>query len=86
MNTIIYKFVQNVSLIEKNNKKYIYVVSEDGSSVNQIEVTVGSSVDNTIQVLSGVTDGERVVIEGMRILSDGAKINDISQHTGENDA
>ena len=81
-----YPVVPDDCIIEKNNKKYIYVVSEDGSSVNQIEVTVGSSVDNTIQVLSGVTDGERVVIEGMRILSDGAKINDISQHTGENDA
>ncbi|MFA6938241.1 MAG: efflux RND transporter periplasmic adaptor subunit, partial [Treponema sp.] len=65
-------------IIEKSNKKYVYVVKADGETVSEREVTIGETVDNVIQLLTGVSDGETVVVEGMRVLTDGSKILDIT--------
>ncbi len=65
-------------IVEKNNKKYVYVVNQDKTTVNQREVTTGSTVDSEVQLLTGVSEGETVVVEGMRVLTEGSKINDIT--------
>ncbi len=65
------------AVIEKSNKKYIYIVNSD-NTVSQREVTVGKSVDGVIQLLSGVNEGEKMVVEGMRVLGDGSAVKDIS--------
>ena len=65
------------AVVEKSNKKYIYIVNSD-STVTQREVTVGKSVDNVVQLLSGVNEGEKMVVEGMRVLGNGSVVKDIS--------
>ncbi len=65
-------------IVEKSNKKYVYVVNTDGSTVSEREVTTGETVDKQVQLLTGVSDGETVVVEGMRVLADGSMINDIT--------
>ena len=57
--------------------------SSDGTTVSKREVTLGHSVDNTVQVLSGIEEGERVVVEGIRLLYDGALIKDIQKTEAE---
>ncbi|MGI5055659.1 efflux RND transporter periplasmic adaptor subunit [Treponema socranskii] len=65
------------AVVTKGDKPYLYVVKSD-DTVEQREITLGQSVDGTVQVLSGIEAGERVVVEGGQVLSNGAKVRDIS--------
>jgi len=65
------------AVVTKGDKPYLYVVKSD-DTVEQREITLGQSVDGTVQVLSGIEEGERVVVEGGQVLSNGAKVRDIS--------
>ena len=65
------------AVVTKGDKPYLYVVKSD-DTVEQREITLGQSVDGTVQVLSGIEEGERVVVEGGQVLSNGVKVRDIS--------
>ena len=65
------------SVVTKGDKPYLYVVKED-ETVEQREITLGQSVDGIVQVLSGIKEGERVVVEGGQVLSNGTKVRDLS--------
>lgn len=65
------------AVVNKSDKLYAYVVKDD-NTVEQREVITGNSVDGLIQISSGITAGEKVVIEGMSVLADGSKIKDIT--------
>lgn len=54
------------------DKEYVYVVND--ASVTKREVAKGVTVDGVTQVLSGLAAGERVALEGVASLADGAKI------------
>ena len=66
------------AVIEKNGSSYLYVIDSEKETAEKRKVVLGKSVDNMVQVLEGIEEGERVVVEGMRILSDGASVKDIS--------
>ena len=66
------------SVVEKNGKNCVFIFDEDDSTVNLREVELGNSVDNMIQVVSGIYEGEKVVVEGMTSVSDGSKVRNIS--------
>lgn len=68
------------AIIEKNDKQYVYVI-QGGSTAEEREITTGHTVDDHIQITSGVREGETVVIEGMRVLSNGAQVKDITHGT-----
>lgn len=65
------------AIVTKGDKPYLYVIKDD-DTVEQREITFGQSVDGIVQVLSGIEAGERVVVEGGQVLSNGAKVRDIS--------
>lgn len=65
------------AVVTKGDKPYLYVVKDDDTA-EQREVTLGQSVDGIVQVLSGIKEGERVVVEGGQVLSNGAKVRDLS--------
>ena len=65
------------AIVTKGDKPYLYVVKDD-DTVEQREITIGKSVDGIVQILSGIEQGERVVVEGGQVLSNGAKVRDIS--------
>lgn len=65
------------SLVTYDGKFFAYVVKDD-STVEKREVVLGENVSGTVQIVSGLEEGERVVIQGQTSLSDGAKIKDIS--------
>lgn len=73
------------SLVQKDDKYYAFVVNDD-STVTRRQVAVGKTVDSMTQILRGVVEGERVVIEGQTSLSDGAKIRDITNGVPQADA
>lgn len=73
--------IPTTAIVEKNDKQYIYIIKEDKAELR--EVKVGKAVDDKSQLISGVEEGERMVIEGMRVLSNGASVNDIDSPKAE---
>lgn len=70
------------SAINSNfDERYVFVAKDDGT-VSRRAVTVGASVDATSEIKSGLEEGERVVIQGAQVLSDGAKYRDIDAKKG----
>ena len=65
------------SLVQNGDEYFAYVVNED-STVSKRKVTLGNSVDGIVQILSGVNEGERVVVQGQTSLGDGSKVQDIT--------
>ncbi|MCQ2576041.1 MAG: efflux RND transporter periplasmic adaptor subunit [Treponema sp.] len=65
------------ALVNNADKYYLYVLNQDGDTVAKREVTLGKNVDGYYQILTGVKPGERVVVEGMLTLFEGAKVHDI---------
>lgn len=53
---------------------YVYVVNAN-STVSLRKVTTGASADGRIAVLSGLAEGDRVVVDGVDHLVDGAKVS-----------
>ncbi|NVB80846.1 MAG: efflux RND transporter periplasmic adaptor subunit [Kofleriaceae bacterium] len=58
------------AVLVKNGKKYVVYV-EDHGKYRAREVSVGRSVDGAVQILSGLTVGENVIVKGA-LLVDGA--------------
>lgn len=65
------------SLVANGDSYYAYVVKED-STVTKREVVQGNAVDGIVQILSGVSEGEKVVVQGQTSLGEGSKIQDIT--------
>ena len=55
-----------------SGNKYVYVLHGDRVSYNRVEL--GRRIDDSYEVLSGVTDGDTVVISGQSRLADGVKV------------
>lgn len=51
------------SLLPLNNKQFVYLVNED-SRVRQVEVKIGRRQPGVVEILDGLTAGDRVVTEG----------------------
>lgn len=64
-------------VLNDDGSAYLFVVN-DNSTVSRREVKTGKSVDSMIQVTDNLMPGEKVVYEGMLSLSEGAKVNDLS--------
>lgn len=56
------------------DQSFVYVVQKNGT-VKQVNVTVGEQNAQRAVIESGVTDGERVVLQGASRLGDGSKIS-----------
>jgi HlyD family secretion protein len=65
------------ALTAVNDQPVVYVV--DGNQVEQRDVTIGLSNDDQIEILSGLTAGDSIVISGQANLVDGAKIEVVNK-------
>ena len=63
-------------IVAKGKHNYVFVVSKDGKKAVKREVFLGRSVDNLVQA-EGIEEGERIVVEGMSVLTDGSLIREI---------
>lgn len=60
------------SVFQVQNRAYVYVV--DGDTVHQRQIEVGGRRFGVVEVLSGLQDGEPIVIEGIIKLREGARV------------
>ena len=69
--------VPSDAVVSDDEYSYVFVVDEN-SVVEKRTVKTGKSIDAKIQILEGLYNGEKVIVEGMLSVSDGVKVNDIS--------
>jgi len=70
-------FVLPVNVIQNvNNKQYVYIaVTENNKTIaRRKEITTGISYNGSVEILTGVTAGEKVVTTGSQDLNDGQLI------------
>ena len=70
--------VPETAILSAFGNRHVFVVSQDGTKAIQRNVTVGMTVDGLSEILDGITDSDRVIVEGMHLLYDGSSIRDIS--------
>lgn len=59
---------------EGTGTRFIYVLNED-STVTYLPVTVGRHMGAEYEIVSGLQDGQKVVVKGQSALKDGVKVN-----------
>lgn len=67
-----YAIISRSALIEEQGKQYVYKL--DGDRAVKVEVTTGKETSNQIEIKSGLTKDDQVVIKGQTLLADGVKI------------
>ena len=65
--------VPNVAVQNGQQGSFVYVVDDD-SRVHLKTVQVGITTETSSQILSGITDGDRVVVDGTDRLIEGARV------------
>ena len=70
--------VKEEAISERDGKRVIFTIGEDGKAQSH-EVKEGVSVDGRIQILSGVSEGELVITEGVSSVQDGMEVTVISE-------
>lgn len=65
-------YLPPAAVLSKNGEKYVYVVA-DGKAVYR-EVATGITGDGIVEILSGVKEGEEVIVRGQHYLSDGETV------------
>lgn len=62
--------------VTDNGRQYVYVVNSN-ETVTKTEIQTGVTVDGKTEVTGGIAEGDRIVVTGLQILTDGAAVNDI---------
>lgn len=68
------------AVIDNNGESYYVFVTDDKNTVKKVEVTVGIDSGDTIEVTSGITINDKVVVKGQTYLADGDPINVVSDN------
>src|SRR5574344_16086 len=79
LNTVLHKNVIVIptdAVITENGLKYVYVMN-DNSTVKKTQITLGVTVDGNTEVITGLFDGDKIVVNGMQVLEDGVSVKDI---------
>lgn len=70
--------VPEQAIVPLQNRQYVFVVNQD-NSVKQVEITIGQRIPGSIEVISGLAEGDEVVIEGTQKLRNGVVITRVGQ-------
>ena len=54
---------------------YVFVVDPTANTVSQRSIVVGRQTTNAVVIISGLSEGERVVTDGQSRLQNGAKVS-----------
>lgn len=65
-------YLPPAAVLSKNGERYVYV-AVDGKAVYR-EVATGITGDGIVEILSGVKEGEEVIVRGQHYLSDGETV------------
>lgn len=61
-------------------KRYVYVVNDEHIA-HRTEVRLGARIDNQVLIESGLSIGDKVVVQGLVNMRDGLKINEVTHDT-----
>lgn len=70
--------VPKKAVFEEDGKKYVYITNSDNKVV-KIEITTGIVTSTTIEIKSGISKDDTVVIGGLNLISDGTSIFPVSK-------
>jgi len=70
--------IPDTSMMIEGNKIYVYKISKDNIA-NKIEIKIGIRADGLIEVVSGLTEGETIVAEGLKKVRPKGKIKPIKK-------
>ena len=65
--------IPHIAVTEQLGEFYVYVLG-DSSKVNQHKVQLGTVIGDSIIVLSGLKDGEKIVVQGIQKLHEGSQV------------
>lgn len=88
LNTVLHKNVISVPsdcVVSSGGKNFVFVLNDD-MTVSQREVQTGVTVDARLEITDGLSAGEKIVVNGMQVLTDGASVRDISAENAEENA
>ncbi len=60
-------------VVERENKSWVYVAEGDSAQLKPVEV--GGSNGSNVEIKTGLKTGEKLITEGLLLISDGKKIN-----------
>ena len=69
------------AVISKNGEEYVFVV--EGDTVTKTNVEIGIDNGDTVEITSGLSEGQTIVTEGQSYLKDGEKIKDVTNKTSK---
>lgn len=79
LNTVLHRNALSVptdAVLSDGGVSYVYVV-DSNMTVTKRNIQLGASVDGREEVVSGLIDDERVVVNGMQVLSDGVTVREV---------
>ena len=68
--------VPDTSIMMEGEKSYIYTVSNENIA-NKTEIEIGLRGDGKVEILSGITEGDQIVAEGLKKVRPNGKIEPI---------
>jgi RND family efflux transporter MFP subunit len=73
--------IPRAAIVTKGGQNSVFVVN--GSTVENRPISVGITVDNMVEITSGLMAGNEVVISGQTLLESGSKVNVVSRQEGK---
>ena len=70
------------AIVNRSGQESVFVVN--GNTVENCPISVGITVDNMVEVVSGLAAGNEVVVSGQTLLDSGSKVNVINRQQGGN--
>ncbi|NQF15692.1 efflux RND transporter periplasmic adaptor subunit [Brevibacillus sp. HB1.3] len=61
------------AVFEREGRPYVFKL--EGETAKQVEVSTGNSTSELIEVVSGLANGDKVVVKGQTLLADGGKVS-----------
>ncbi|MBY0083967.1 efflux RND transporter periplasmic adaptor subunit [Brevibacillus brevis] len=61
------------AVFEREGRQYVFKL--EGETAKQVEVSTGNSTSELIEVVSGLANGDKVVVKGQTLLVDGGKVS-----------
>ncbi len=71
--------INKFNIIEKKGKKYVFILK--GDTVKMREVETGIEVGQDVEIISGLHENDKLVVDGMTKLSNESKVNVINNNS-----
>lgn len=71
--------VPRSAVVTRMDQTFVFLVDSATQTVTQVPVTTGISVDDKVEIVSGLAAGNEVVISGQTLLDNGSRVNVVSR-------